>query len=171
VTHTVKIDGTPPMVMVSALPGTLPSGLPLVTVQGTAVVKDTRGATVGSTGFTCFDTRGLKLSLNGLDIGGSGVAGLTYAATGAQAIPSTTVNGATAQVALTASGVSTITYSGADSAGNLSTSSRQTVIVGLGFACAAPTPTFTVPAHGILTVTGTAVANGRSYPFNQSITF
>jgi hypothetical protein len=61
--------------------------------------------------------------------GGSGVASVSYSATGAQAIPPTTVPGAAATVAVTHDGVTTVTYTATDVAGN--TSAPRTVTVRL----------------------------------------
>jgi hypothetical protein len=114
---TVKIDTTAPATAATAVPGTLPNGLPLITVDGTATVKDTAGATLGTQAFTCFDTPGLKVALAASDkAGGSGVTTLTYAAT--------------------------------DLAGNQEPSRSQSIVVSAGFACAGPTPTFSLPSTG-----------------------
>jgi len=102
---------------------------------------------------------------------GSGVAGLTYAATGAQPIASTTVNGASTQVAISSHGRTALTYATSDVAGNIEATHSETVIVGHGFACATPTPSFTVPDAGTLVLSGIATASGTSYPFNQTIPF
>ena len=50
--------------------------------------------------------------------GGSGVASITYGAIGAQAIASTTINGATTALTISAEGQTTITYYASDVAGN-----------------------------------------------------
>jgi hypothetical protein len=50
--------------------------------------------------------------------GGSGVKDITYSASGAQSIASTTVNGATAGFTISAEGETTITYNASDIAGN-----------------------------------------------------
>lgn len=91
----VRIDQTPPVTTATPAPGALPPGTPLVTVRANATVKSTTGATLGTISVTCFDTLGLVVNLNAVDNpGGSGVASLTYASTGAQPIASTTVSGA-----------------------------------------------------------------------------
>jgi hypothetical protein len=74
-------------------------------------------------------------------------------------------------VSVTPVGVTRITYSATDVAGNVSATRSQTVVVGLGFACSGPTATFSMPKHGTLDVTGTASANGKTYPFSQIISF
>ncbi len=164
-------DTTPPVTRATPAPGTVDHGLPLVTVTGTATIKDNTGSTIGSDAFTCFDTHGLQLSLAASDAGASGVANLTYAASGAQTIVSTTVDGATARPSITALGVTTLTYAATDVAGNQEATRSESVIVGGDLACAGPTPTFSLPRHGTLQLNGTATANGRTYFFNRSISF
>ena len=74
-------------------------------------------------------------------------------------------------------GQTTVTVAATDVAGNMEATHSESVIVqmgtaGTGFACAGPTPTsFTMPAHGTLVVTGTAVINGSSGPFTRTINF
>jgi hypothetical protein len=51
--------------------------------------------------------------------GGSGVQTLTYSASGAQTVPATTVNGSTANLSVTAEGITTVTYFARDNAGNI----------------------------------------------------
>ncbi len=52
---------------------------------------------------------------------GSGIRSITYSATGAQPIPSTTVNAASVPVTITTEGVTTISYTAIGNAGNAST--------------------------------------------------
>jgi hypothetical protein len=175
VTVVVKIDKTPPVTTATPLAGALFPFVPLATVNATAVVKTTSGTTLGSINVTCFDTQGLYVKLNSTD-GGSGVASITYAATGGQTIASTTVNGASAQPSITANGLTTLTYAAKDVAGNSEATKSESVLVGradnfIGFACASPTPTFTIPDHGKLVVSGTITSSGITLPFNQTITF
>ncbi|MFE2286257.1 OmpL47-type beta-barrel domain-containing protein [Streptomyces sp. NPDC059443] len=75
---------------------------------------------------------------------GSGVQKITYSASGAQPIASTDVTGAGAAVPITADGVTTVTYTATDNAGN--TSAPQTVTVRLD--TAAPSITIVRPAAG-----------------------
>jgi hypothetical protein len=96
---------------------------------------------------------------------------LTYAATGAQPIAATTITGAAAQVAVTSHGRTTLTYAATDVAGNTQTTSSESLIVGHGFACATSTPSFSLPDAGSLVLSGTAMVNGRSLPFQQTIPF
>ncbi|MEV7027408.1 hypothetical protein AB0O00_35425, partial [Kitasatospora sp. NPDC093558] len=60
---------------------------------------------------------------------GSGVQKITYSASGAQTIGSTDVSGASASVPITTDGVTTVTYTATDNAGN--TSAPQTITVKL----------------------------------------
>jgi alpha-tubulin suppressor-like RCC1 family protein len=62
------------------------------------------------------------------NLGGSGVKQISYSATGAQTIASTTVPGDTAPVAITAEGETTITYSAKDVAGNVETPAKNLTI-------------------------------------------
>ncbi|OJY54321.1 glycine-rich protein [Pseudonocardia sp. 73-21] len=165
-------DTTPPTSTVTSGPGSA-NGLPVVTITGTATFKTTAGAPMGTITGTCYTTRGLALTFNATDTG-SGVASLTYAATGAQTIPATTTPTLPATVTVTARGTTTVTYSAKDKAGNAETPHSQTVWVapnGAPFACTAPATTFTPPGHGSVTIAGTATVFGRSVPFNQTITY
>jgi hypothetical protein len=144
-----------------------------VTLQASADVFDTNNQKLGTLSITCFDTRGLTVGLNATDAS-SGVASLTYSATGAQTIPQTTVTGATANPSITASGQTTLTYSSADKAGNVETAKSEKVIVatddddgGRSFACGSPTTTFQLPPHGTLVASGTVTFYGKTYPFTN----
>ncbi|MBW5482195.1 OmpL47-type beta-barrel domain-containing protein [Streptomyces bambusae] len=75
---------------------------------------------------------------------GSGVLRITYSASGAQPIASTDVPGAAAAVAITAEGVTVVTYTATDAAGN--TSAPQTITVRLD--TAGPTITIVRPVAG-----------------------
>lgn len=155
-------------------------GQPPVTVTATATFNTTTGATVGTVGpVRCWNGRGVRVTLDATDnTGGSGVDTLTYAASGAQAIPSTTVPAAAlpATVTITAPGVTPLTYQATDNAGNREQPNSETVLVGPSngppFACALPTPeSFTIPAHGAVTVTGTATIGDRTFPFSTTIRY
>jgi hypothetical protein len=69
----------------------------------------------------------VTLTLNALDEGGSGTQQLTYSATGAQPLTPTTVEGASAAFTLTAEGLTTITFSARDNAGNVEAPQSLTV--------------------------------------------
>jgi hypothetical protein len=84
---------------------------------------------------------------------GSGVQKITYSATGAQPIAATDVPGSSAGVAITTDGVTTITYTATDNAGN--TSSPQTIVVRLDTV---------IPSISI-----TSPANGSTYLLNQVV--
>src|SRR5205814_1367735 len=72
---------------------------------------------------------------------GSGVQKITYSATGAQPIASTDVFAASASIPITTDGVTTVTFTATDNAGN--TSAPQTAIVRLD--TVAPSITITSP--------------------------
>ena len=86
---TFMIDTTKPTTNASLTP----VGTAHVTLQASADVFNTNNQKLGTLSITCFDTRGLTVGLNATDAT-SGVASLTYSATGAQTIPQTTVTGA-----------------------------------------------------------------------------
>jgi hypothetical protein len=102
------------------------------------------------------------------------VASVTYAAPGAGPIPSTTATRLPVPVPVTAGGVTAVTYKATDRAGNVEATHSQTVLAAPGtvsFACSAPTPAFTVPTHGSVTVTGTANSRGRSSSFTRTVQY
>ena len=77
--------------------------------------------------------------------GGSGIASLTYSASGATTVASTTVAVATASLSITAQGSTTVTARAVDRAGNSSVLSTFTYIIDTiapTITCPAPTPTF-----------------------------
>lgn len=84
---------------------------------------------------------------------GSGVQKITYSATGVQPIAATDVPGSSAAVSITTDGVTTITYTATDNAGN--TSSPQTIVVRLDTV---------IPSISI-----TSPANGSTYLFHQVV--
>ena len=61
------------------------------------------------------------------DANGSGIKSITYSATGAQPIPSTTVNAATTSVVISANGITTLSYFATDNEGNTSDVGTTTV--------------------------------------------
>jgi hypothetical protein len=177
-TYVAPADATGPTSTAAADP--VAQGQPPVSVTASATFKNTAGATVGTVGpVSCWNARGVRFMLNATDNpGGSGVATLTYAASGAQPIASTSVPAAAlpANVAITSPGVTTLSYQATDNAGNQEQPNRQTVLVGPSnappFACALPTPaSFTIPAHGSVTVTGTATIGDRSFPITTTIRY
>jgi hypothetical protein len=177
-TVTVKIDQTAPVTTPTAAHGVLPPGVPLLSVNATATIKSTAGITLGTVGpVQCFDTAGLVIKLNAVDnAGGSGVAKITYAATGANPLSGAS-NGASAQISINLPGMTTLTFHATDVAGNQEpTKSESAVIVGvgedgIGYGCAMPTVTFTPPAHGTAAVQGTVTFNGLVFPFSKNITY
>jgi hypothetical protein len=174
--YTVKIDKTAPVTTATPTSGTLPRLQSLITAIGTATVENTAGIALGTMSFTCFNTTGLNLTLSATD-SPSGVARLSYAASGAQTITANTVSASAAQptvtitITITPRGLTTLTYAATDRAANQESTKSESVIVGTGFACANPSPAFSMPNHGTLLLNGTATANGKSFPFNQSISF
>jgi hypothetical protein len=135
---------------------------------------------VGSVGpVRCWNGRGVRVALNATDnTGGAGVDTLTYAASGAQQIASTTVAASAlpATVTITAPGVTRLTYSAKDKAANQEQTRRETVLVGPSnwppFGCSLPTPgSFAIPVHGSVTVTGTTIIRGRTFPFTTTIRY
>ena len=76
--------------------------------------------------------------------GGSGVTNITYSASGAQSIASTTVNAATTPLTITAEGQTTITYYASDVAGNHE--SPKTIVIKIDKT--APTISVTSPTAG-----------------------
>jgi hypothetical protein len=145
-TYVAPADTTAPTSTATADP--VAQGQPPIAVTATATFKNTAGATVGTVGpVSCWNSRGVRITLDATDdTGGSGVDSLTYAATGAQQIPSTTVPAAAlpATVTITAPAVTRLTYSATDNAGNQEQPNSETVLVGPSnrppFACALPTP-------------------------------
>jgi hypothetical protein len=177
-TYVASADTTVPSSMAMASP--VAQGQPPITVTATATFKTTTGATVGTVGpVRCWNSRGVRVTLTATDnTGGAGVATLSYAASGAQPIPSTTVPAAAlpATVTITTPGATTLTYSATDNAGNQEQPNSETVLVapsnGPPFACALPTPeSFTIPAHGSVTVTGTATLGAHTFPFSTTIRY
>jgi hypothetical protein len=177
-TYVAPADTTAPTSTATAEP--VAQGQPPITVTATATFKTTAGVTVGTVGpVRCWNGRGVRVTLDATDnTGGSGVDTLTYSASGAQPIPSTPVPAAAlpATVTITAPGVTTLTYQATDNAGNREQPNSETVLVGPSnlppFACALPTPeSFTIPAHGSVTITGTATIGDRTFPFNTTIRY
>ena len=82
----------------------------------------------GAAGSNGWYTGNVTVALAAADnAGGSGVASITYSATGAQPIAGTTVNGAGAAVAISAEGTTTLTYAATDNAGNAEAPKTLTV--------------------------------------------
>jgi hypothetical protein len=73
----------------------------------------------------------ITVTLNSTDneLGGTGVKQITYSATGAQTIGNTIVSGGSAAFAVSAEGVTTITFFGTDNAGNIEAAKTITVEV------------------------------------------
>jgi hypothetical protein len=179
-TFVLPADTTAPTSTATPAPGPVPAGRPPITVTGTATFKTTAGTEVGRVGpVRCWNGRGVRVALDATDnTGGAGVDTLTYAASGAQPIAPTTVAASAlpATVTITAPGVTRLTYSAKDNVGNQEQTRRETVLVGPSnwppFGCSLPTPgSFAIPAHGSVTVTGTAASGGRTFPLSTTIRY
>ena len=150
-----------------------------MSVTASATVKDTIGAILGTINpIQCWDTQGVVVGLAATDnAGGSGVKQLAYRASGAQVIARSIVTGSTASVPISAAGLTTLTYSATDTTGNQEASKSLSMFVGSVdngktlLACAAPTPTFALPAHGTLVLTGTVTVNGLTSSFSKTFKF
>lgn len=175
----IKVDQTPPTTMLMAGPGTLAPFSQLVTVSGRATVRQLDGTTIGTIAIQCWNTPGLSINLKAVDnVGGSGVVSLAYAASGAQPIAATQVNGDAVQLSITAPGVTTLSWVAAtDAAGNVAKlSGVETMVVGtaqggLGLACASGPDTVALPLHGTLGLTGVATSGSMVVPFSTEIRF
>ena len=104
----------------------------------------------------------------------SGVASITYTATGAQTINPTSVNGSSASPSITAPGHTTLSYWSTDVAGNKEDAKSESVMIatsddngGRSFACASPPGPFQMPPHGTLVASGTLTFYGHTYPFTN----
>ena len=84
----------------------------------------------------------VMVTLHSSDPGGTGVANITYSASGAQTIGSTVVSAATTTFTITAPGITTVTFFGTDNAGNVE--SPKTIVVRIDET--APTIVITQPA-------------------------
>ncbi|HEY0805014.1 MAG TPA: hypothetical protein VGD84_08120, partial [Pseudonocardiaceae bacterium] len=93
-------------------------------VAGPPAVSATALPVAGPSGWAAVP---VTVTLTATDLKGPGVRSITYSATGAQATPETTVNGATAQVLLSADGVTTLSYWATDAAGT--SSSPQSLVI------------------------------------------
>lgn len=83
----------------------------------------------------------VTVTLNANDVGSAGVRRLTYSASGAQTIPPTTVNGASASFTISAEGQTTIFFSARDNWGNQESTRSVSIRIdkGLpGIACGLP---------------------------------
>jgi len=101
-TTQVATDTTPPVTTVAASPGPNANG---------------------------WNNANVTVTLNSTDNepGGTGMKGITYAASGAQTIPSTIFGGASTSLVISAEGITTITFFGTDNAGNVETPKTLTI--------------------------------------------
>ena len=108
--------------VVASPPATAATSLPLAGPSGWATIPVT-------------------VTLTATDLKGPGVRSITYSATGAQATPETTVNGGSAQVVVSADGVTTLSYWATNTAG--SSGAPQSLVIQVdssapALACAVP---------------------------------
>ncbi len=164
-------DTTPPMSTVRAGHGKIPRHVPTVTVNGRATFQNTSGVAVGTlTHLQCWDSHGITLTLNATDTG-SGVASLSYSATGAQPIASTTASTLPVKLSVSTNGSTTVDYHATDKAGNVEPAQQQSVLVTGALSCTAPTPAFTIPRHGTATISGTVTLNGHRLPYHVTFKY
>jgi hypothetical protein len=97
----------------------------------------------GTAGLDGWYTSPLTVDLMATDAD-SGVASISYQATGAQTIASTTVPGGTASPVITANGITTLTFSATDTAGNV----EPIQAINLKVDSSAPDVTITTPSDG-----------------------
>jgi hypothetical protein len=104
--------------------------------------------------------------------GGSGVKQVTYSASGAQTIASTTVAGATAAPVITAEGTTTVSFYATDNAGNTETTKTVTVMIDKT-PPNAPTPLVSPSPNGAgwnkSDVTVTFTGNGDAGPVQSGV--
>ncbi len=173
---TIKRDTHAPITSIQLAPETAPApGTPLRTVEGLAIVKDARGTVVGTMqSVTCYFAPALKASLSGVDhANGSGIASLTYAASGAQKIAPTTVAGlgASASNIISTPGATTVTAWSRDAAGLRSENLVANFVISDSISCAGVALGVVLPGHGNLEVFGQVMDGATVQPFHQSISF
>src|SRR5207245_4830543 len=100
----------------------------------------------------------------------------TNTSSASQTITSTTSGCASATSPITARVLTLLTFAATDVAGNRETIRSESIVVGsgddrLGWACAGPTPSFAMPTHGTLVVSGTVAVNGITSTFSKTIAF
>ena len=110
-----------------------PDGQGDILVNGYNYPADVTIPTIAATGnsgaytFGTWSRGSVSVALAASDSGGSGVASITYSATGAQSIALTTLNAANATFAITAQGTTTVTFYATTFAGHSSTPQSATV--------------------------------------------
>ncbi|TAK33575.1 MAG: hypothetical protein EPO21_12570 [Chloroflexota bacterium] len=123
------------------VPSTSPLGLRPVTVQvrdtlfsapceveviGNAVTPITTASITPSPNSAGWNNSTVTVALNTSTVGAP-LTSLTFSATGAQTIPSTTVSGASASIDITAEGITVVTFFATDSAGNVEPAKTLTI--------------------------------------------
>jgi hypothetical protein len=105
------------------------------------------------------------------EAGGSGVKQVTYALSGAQVKAQTDVIGSSANVTLTASGTTTVSYSATDFAGNREATHQLTLFNSSPVACMPAIIVTSVPAHGTLSVSGSYTVQTSTGPSTKAFSF
>ena len=96
--------------------------------QTVTVQLDRTAPAVSAESPTGWQNQNVPVLMNALDNeGGSGVASITYSATGEQATAPTTITGAAGSLLVTAEGVTTVSFFATDAAGNVSETQLVTV--------------------------------------------
>jgi len=137
------------------------------TPGGGGLPPDTTAPIAEATAPVDWQKNAVTITINATDnVGGSGVASITYSASGAQAVSPVTVSGSTTQVQVTVDGTTTLTYFATDKSDNSGLIKTITVKVDQ----TAPTIEIDVPANGIIiprdvtiTATDNAAGSGVNY--------
>jgi hypothetical protein len=130
-----------------------------VSIIGDSLAPASTATVGGASPSTGWYRNPITLDLQAVDeVGGSGVASITYVATGAQSIASTTVTGSSASVPVSAQGTTTVTFFATDAAGNTETADSVDIRVDT----LAPTITVTSPAQGATYTPGQQVVAAYS---------
>ncbi|GAC1657766.1 MAG: hypothetical protein NVS9B1_16330 [Candidatus Dormibacteraceae bacterium] len=103
-----SVSGPPATIRQQAAPPIAPAAPPTVSAVSTATKPGSAGWSRGP----------VTVMITATDPGGPGVGSIVYSATGAQPMPRTVVAGSTAGVAFSADGLSRLTFSAVDNAGN-----------------------------------------------------
>jgi hypothetical protein len=166
---TINIDETAPLSSAAALPGPLVPGLPVAQIDALGSISG--GPTFSA---TCFDTRGINLSLSATDAQ-SGVDQIAYQLSGAQT-GAGTIPGPLGIVGMTSPGVTQVSYRAVDRVGNVETPPNVVLVsvagAGLPLSClSSPINPSAAPPHGTLTLSGTLTLGVLTFPFNFAVRY